>query len=53
MVLAIGMIVEFAARCRGCGRHMQTDFLLTPTPEPASAVLLPGGAALLGLRRRR
>jgi len=27
--------------------------LLTPTPEPASAELLPGGAALLGLRRRR
>ena len=27
--------------------------LLTPTPEPASAVLLLGGAALLGLRRQR
>ena len=27
--------------------------LLTPTPEPASAALLLGGAALLGLRRRR
>ena len=26
---------------------------LTPTPEPASAALLLGGAALLGLRRRR
>lgn len=27
--------------------------LLTPTPEPTSAVLLLGGAALLGLRRTR
>lgn len=27
--------------------------LLTPTPEPASAVLLLGGAAMLGLLRRR
>jgi len=28
-------------------------FSRTPTPEPAGAALLLGGAALLGLRRRR